>query len=233
MLKFIIFLITIIAVALCINININEPNVTPNVIETQQNNIVLENNNVLNENNIAENVVNNQEEPSNKNMDKSNSNSISKPENKKEPNGKPSNTTSTPKDTSSTQSKSTFVSKEVPDNIYKKMLGKSIPTEYKDKIDLKTLRYLQISYFGFDGKIHVGEMIVNTKLANDVLEIFKELFEIKYPIEKIKLIDEYNADDNLSMSDNNTSCFCYRVVPGSTKLSNHAKRMCNRYKSFI
>lgn len=57
-----------------------------------------------------------------------------------------------------------------------------------------------------------GEMIVNSKLANEVLEIFEEAYMLKYPIEKIKLIDEYNADDELSMSDNNTSCFCYRVI---------------------
>lgn len=57
-----------------------------------------------------------------------------------------------------------------------------------------------------------GEMIVNSKLENDVLEIFKEAYEVGYPVEKIKLIDEYDANDELSMSDNNTSCFCYRVI---------------------
>ena len=113
------------------------------------------------------------------------------------------------------------------------MLGKSIPNEYVRKVDINTLSYLQISYFGFDGKSHTGEMIVNSKLANDVLAIFKELYEIRYPIEKIKLIDEYNANDELSIEDNNTSCFCYRVVAGTHSLSNHAKRMCNRYKSTI
>lgn len=57
-----------------------------------------------------------------------------------------------------------------------------------------------------------GEMIVNSKLADEVLEIFKAAYEIEYPIEKIKLIDEYDANDELSMSDNNTSCFCYRFI---------------------
>lgn len=127
----------------------------------------------------------------------------------------------------------TFSSQEIPKEIYQNMLGKSIPNEYVSKVDINTLSYLQISYFGFDGKSHTGEMIVNSKLANDVLAIFKELYEIRYPIEKIKLIDEYNANDELSMEDNNTSCFCYRVVAGTHSLSNHAKRMCNRYKSTI
>jgi hypothetical protein len=44
----------------------------------------------------------------------------------------------------------------------------------------------------------------------------------EYHIEKIKLIDEYNGDDTASMLDNNTSCFNYRVVDGTTNLSKHA-----------
>ena len=126
-----------------------------------------------------------------------------------------------------------FCSGEIPNNIYEKMLGNSIPFEYKNQVDLSLFSYLKLSYFGFDGESHIGEMIVNKKVSNDVLEIFKELYDIKYPIAKIRLIDEYNADDELSMADNNTSCFCFRVVSGSKKLSNHAKRNSNRYKSFI
>lgn len=120
-----------------------------------------------------------------------------------------------------------FTSQKIPNEIYEKMLGNSIPTEHKSKVDLDTLSYLQISYFGFDGKTHIGEMIVNSKLSNEVIEIFKELYNIQYPIEKIRLIDEYGANDELSMSDNNTSCFCYRVISGTSSMSNHSTRMCN------
>lgn len=116
-----------------------------------------------------------------------------------------------------------FTSQVVPDNIYEKMLGKSIPLEYKNKVDKNSLSYLQISYYSFDGLPHLGEMIVNSKVSNEVLDIFKELYDIKYPIEKIKLIDEYNANDELSMADNNTSCFCYRVIANTSSISNHAK----------
>ena len=57
-----------------------------------------------------------------------------------------------------------------------------------------------------------GEMIVNSNLADEVLDIFEEAYMLEYPIEKMKLIDEYSANDELSMSNNNTSCFCYRVI---------------------
>ena len=116
-----------------------------------------------------------------------------------------------------------FTFEKIPDSIYEKMLGKSIPLEYKNKVDRNSLSYLQISYYGFDGLPHIGEMIVNSKVSNEVLDIFKELYDIKYPIEKIKLIDEYDANDELSMSDNNTSCFCYRVIANTSSISNHAK----------
>ena len=55
-----------------------------------------------------------------------------------------------------------------------------------------------------------------------MLEIFRELYENDYPIEKMLLIDEYGGDDDLAVADNNTSCFNYRVVAGSKKLSRHA-----------
>lgn len=126
-----------------------------------------------------------------------------------------------------------FTCQEIPNNIYENMLGKSIPSNCKDIVEISSLSYLQISYWGFDNNSYIGEMVVNANIATEVLDIFKELYEIKYPIEKIKLIDEYNANDELSMSNNNTSCFCYRAVSGSNSLSNHAKRYCNRYKSFI
>lgn len=125
------------------------------------------------------------------------------------------------------EQKIVFSVQKIPNHIYEKMLGKSIPLKYKDSIDINSLSYLQISYFGFDNKSHIGEMIVNSKIADEVLQIFKELYEIKYPIEKIKLIDEYDANDELSMSDNNTSSFCYRSVSGTGKLSNHANRYSN------
>lgn len=115
-----------------------------------------------------------------------------------------------------------FSKEPISEEIYKRMLGNSIPTASKDKVDTTSLSYLKISYIGFDGLPHIGEMVSHVRLADEILDIFRKLYEIKYPIEKIKLIDEYNANDELSMSDNNTSCFCYRVVSGTSYLSNHS-----------
>lgn len=90
-------------------------------------------------------------------------------------------------------------------------------------VAIKDLSYLQLSYWGFDNKPHLGEMIVNKNVAEDVMNIFKELYENKYPINKIRLIDEYNGDDNASMLDNNTSAFnCRAMTDFSNMYSIHS-----------
>lgn len=96
---------------------------------------------------------------------------------------------------------------------------------YKEncQISLEDLRYIRALHYNFDGETVEGELIVNKEIAQDVCEIFRELYEVHYPIEKIRLVDEYQADDNLSMADNNSSAFNYRVIDGTNKLSNHAK----------
>lgn len=84
------------------------------------------------------------------------------------------------------------------------------------------LRYVHILHYDFNGEAVEGELICNAAIAQDLVEIFYELYRNEYQIEKIKLIDEYDGDDNASMEDNNTSCFNYRVVENTTSLSKHA-----------
>ncbi|MFZ5968014.1 MAG: M15 family metallopeptidase [Bacillota bacterium] len=79
-------------------------------------------------------------------------------------------------------------------------------------VTLEELSYVKVTYWGFDDLPHRGELIVHQKVAEEICEIFQALYEARFPIEKIRLIDEYGADDDLSMADNNTSAFCYRDV---------------------
>lgn len=118
------------------------------------------------------------------------------------------------------QMNSYFQSTKISDDIYQRIYRKS----YKENstISLDDLRYLKVLYYGFDDKTHIGELMVNTAISDNVLAIFKELYIAKYPIEKMVLVDEYNADDDASMSDNNSSSFNYRYVDGSTTMSKHS-----------
>ena len=112
------------------------------------------------------------------------------------------------------------------DEIFNRINGKS----YRDNNDiaLEDLRYLTIPYYNFEQQVILGEMIVNVDIQDDVLSIFKELFNNKYEINSMKLIDDYwqignsgNIADNNSIEANNTSCFCYRQVTGGESISNH------------
>lgn len=84
------------------------------------------------------------------------------------------------------------------------------------------LRLLHLLHRNFAGQTQIGEMICHKAIAADLLAIFRELYDAGYPIEKVLLIDEYGADDQRSMADNNTSCFNYRTKPGMKQLSLHA-----------
>ena len=89
-------------------------------------------------------------------------------------------------------------------------------------ISYDDLCYMQVLHYDFNGDIQTGELICNRKIADDFMEIFHELYVNAYQIEKIRLVDEYGGDDTASMLDNNTSCFNYRVVDGTSSLSKHA-----------
>ncbi len=89
-------------------------------------------------------------------------------------------------------------------------------------VSYEDLRYMNVMYYDFNGEVQIGELICNKGIAQDLIEIFYTLYENEYQIEKIRLIEEYNGDDTASMEDNNTSCFNYRVVDGTSNLSKHA-----------
>lgn len=114
-----------------------------------------------------------------------------------------------------------FSAFEITDDIFERMYGKSYKADCT--IPREELRYLKVSHYGFDGEVHQGELVVNASIADEVLDIFRELYEIQYPIEKLCLIDDYEADDERSMADNNSSAFNYRMISGTNKLSNHSK----------
>ena len=116
-----------------------------------------------------------------------------------------------------------FSVQPIPDSVFLRMKGRSWPEGCT--VRRADLRYLRLSHFDAEKKEHVGEMVCNKAIANDLLEIFRELYRQKYPIQRIRLIDDYEAEDERSMRDNNTSCFCYRTVSGTTKLSKHATGM--------
>ena len=87
---------------------------------------------------------------------------------------------------------------------------------------LDTLQVLAVRYIGFDGILHQGQIVVARELADEVKEIFNDLRKMKFPIEKVIPISQFDWSDDNSMSANNSSGFNYRAIVGGQKLSYHA-----------
>lgn len=108
----------------------------------------------------------------------------------------------------------------IPEDIRQSMMGLSY--RENDHITLDELSYLTIPYYDFNYQPQIGHMVVNSALAEEVLDIFAELYEIQYPIERMELVDNYGADDYESIEANNTSAFNYRLsTDGSGRVSQH------------
>jgi hypothetical protein len=84
------------------------------------------------------------------------------------------------------------------------------------------LRLLRVDHWGFDGRVHRGELIVHRDHARRILVVFAKLFKARYPVQRLRPVDAYRADDDRSMAANNTSGFNCRRVPGSSSWSEHA-----------
>ena len=112
-----------------------------------------------------------------------------------------------------------FWQSEITDDIFARIRGKS----YRDDctVPREELRYLHALHKNLEGETLEGEMIVNAAIAEDVLEILKELYLADYPIERMVLVDEYGADDETSMRANNSSAFNFRFISHTTRVSKH------------
>ncbi|MEV4167823.1 M15 family metallopeptidase [Nonomuraea sp. NPDC049709] len=90
------------------------------------------------------------------------------------------------------------------------------PVHYRD------LRLITMTYWGFDNKPHTGEMVVRKTVTDDIETVFKKLYDWRWPIKQMKLVDVFKGDDFDSIDANNTSAFNCRPATGSSNWSNHA-----------
>lgn len=116
-----------------------------------------------------------------------------------------------------------FYAIPIPDEIFASMQGKSFKTNCT--IPRSDLRYVTVKIIDANGTTKRGEMVVNKAIAKDIVEIFSELYNAGYPIERMELIDEYDANDTASMEANNSSAFNFRTITGQKRLSKHATGM--------
>jgi len=89
-------------------------------------------------------------------------------------------------------------------------------------VSLDELRYLTVTFWGFDGRHHRGELLVNAGAADPLIEVFRALHAERYPIEEMRVVAAPELDLAPTGDGNNTTAFVCRPVRGSTSWSEHA-----------
>ncbi len=84
------------------------------------------------------------------------------------------------------------------------------------------LRRVRVDYWGYDGEVHRGDLIIRSTEAQRVASVFGELYAARFQIQRIHPVQRYGSDDDASMAANNTSAFNCRAVTGGTGWSEHS-----------
>ncbi len=111
---------------------------------------------------------------------------------------------------------------EVPSSVRARMDGVSWHGEQPLCPRWDDLAYVRLAHVTFDGGVAEGELVVATKLAARTVELFRRLWSLGFPIRSLRLVDDFAASDDASMSADNSSAFNFRFVAGMKLLSQHA-----------
>ncbi len=114
-----------------------------------------------------------------------------------------------------------FCCGDIPDSIFAFMQGRSFKANCTVPRD--SLRYITCLHVDKDGRVILGEMVLNKSVAEQVLGIFRQLYAARYPIQRMRLIDYWDADDESAMRDNNSSSFNFRFISHTQTVSKHGK----------
>lgn len=85
------------------------------------------------------------------------------------------------------------------------------------------LTHVQVPYWGLDHQSHTGVLVVNKNIKTQLQEIFQEIYKAKFPIAKIKPLEDYNNNEEKAMEDNDTfSYHCKKMTSNANRFSKHA-----------
>lgn len=89
-------------------------------------------------------------------------------------------------------------------------------------VDLDELAYLQVAFWGFDGRAHTGEVIANQSAAQDLVGVFEVLFDARFPIEELRITEAAELDAHPTGDGNTSGAFVCRSAVESGRWSDHA-----------
>ena len=113
-----------------------------------------------------------------------------------------------------------FVPMPLPKTVFLRMQGRSYPQDCGCAAE--DLRYFTVRHYDFAGAVRTGELVCAAALADELCGIFYRLYRARYPLAAVRLVDDFDADDERSMAANNSSCFNWRVIKGTNRLSAHS-----------
>ena len=79
-------------------------------------------------------------------------------------------------------------------------------------VPLSGLRLLTVGYWGFDGAVHSGQLVVNAGAAPKLAKVFRRLYELRFPIHHMALANAYGADHPAD-GDVSAAFACRQAVP--------------------
>ena len=80
------------------------------------------------------------------------------------------------------------------------------PTSWRPgcPVPLGQLRYVAVRYWGFDHQPHAGELVLNADAVVPMLHVLRSLWDIRYPVRRMRLVDDYGGSDDASVAADNT-----------------------------
>jgi poly-gamma-glutamate synthesis protein (capsule biosynthesis protein) len=112
---------------------------------------------------------------------------------------------------------------DVPDAVRARMTGRSWRGDDARCPRFEQLAYITCTHLTFDRSVGAGELVVARAVAPRVVELLRRLYALGFPIRQLRLVDDYDANDDASMAADNSSAFNFRVVAGTDVLSQHAR----------
>lgn len=83
-------------------------------------------------------------------------------------------------------------------------------------------RAVDLIYYSYDGRLHIGRMEVNKEVVDEIKTLFAFLLKNEFPVEKVVVASDEGWDDSTLMDHNCSSSFNYRNIPEKPTLSAHA-----------
>jgi hypothetical protein len=89
-------------------------------------------------------------------------------------------------------------------------------------VPARRLSWVRVTFRGFDGARHTGELLVNRSAAGPLVHVFRDLYAARFPLEEMRITTKAEQTAHPTGDGNDTGAFNCRVLPGTTVFSQHA-----------